>query len=335
MNSKRVLVWAGAATLAASLVAGYLARMHHWNPGLITIEGAVIRRDADAREELPIAGAEVTASEGTKSVSTLSDASGYFALTFKQGIWLRRNVNLTFRHPGYQPLTLSAQIRLRATARTLYVAAMEPIPTPAPTAPGQSESVLSNVRIRYTVNTEKDENIGSAVKTFQVINQGNVPCDHQTPCSPNGLWKASIGSTTLDAGAGNEFRNVRASCIAGPCPFTRIDAGGFIHGGRSVTASAIDWSDTTTFLLEAEVFHTTTNGSVRESYPVLYGRTLNFTLPASEEGVSIEAEMNGAPMVFPLGPDLYLSWANCVVRTNAEAEKSTVYRCELKPGYRF
>ncbi len=77
------------------------------------------------------------------------------------------------------------------------------------------------------------------------------------------------------------------------------------------------------------------SGGVRHSYPVIFERTLNFTLPEREEGVSIEAELNGAPMVFPLGPQLYLSWATCIVRTNAEAEKSTVYRCELKPGYRF
>ncbi len=74
---------------------------------------------------------------------------------------------------------------------------------------------------------------------------------------------------------------------------------------------------------------------MRESYPVIFGQTLNFTLPPTEEGVSIEAELDGTPMVFPLGPDLYLSWATCTARTNREAEKSTVYRCELKPGYRF
>ena len=50
---------------------------------------------------------------------------------------------------------------------------------------------------------------------------------------------------------------------------------------------------------------------------------------------TLEAEINGSPMVFPLGPDPSLSWATCTVRTGAEEEKTTVYRCELKPGYRF
>jgi hypothetical protein len=87
--------------------------------------------------------------------------------------------------------------------------------------------------------------------------------------------------------------------------------------------------------LEAEVFHTAISSTVRESYPVVFGRALSFTLPATEEGVSLEAEVNGAPMVFPIGPALYLSWATCTARTNSEDEKTTVYRCELKAGFRF
>jgi hypothetical protein len=173
------------------------------------------------------------------------------------------------------------------------------------------------------------------VKTFQVVNKGDVPCDHQSPCSPDGRWKATVTSASLDAGADNVFENIRASCIAGPCPFTRIDSSGFIHGGRNIHVSATDWSDTATFLMEAEVLHTAISSNVRELYPVIFGRTLNFTLPPTEEGVSIQAEINGAPMVFPLGPDPYLSWATCTVRTGAEQEKTAVYRCELKPGYRF
>ncbi len=66
--------------------------------------------------------------------------------------------------------------------------------------------------------------------------------------------------------------------------------------------SAIDWSDTSTFLVEAEVFHAAMSSSVRESYPVIFGRSLSFTVPPTQEGVSIEAEIDGTPMVFPLGP---------------------------------
>jgi len=197
----------------------------------------------------------------------------------------------------------------------------------------RQEATVSSIRVRYTEDEESEENIGSVGRTFEVNNVGNVPCRRRAPCSPDGNWKAATGSVSFDAGVGNEFRSVRASCIAGPCPFTHIDSSGFQRGGRTVVASATTWSDTATFLVEGEVFRTSIASSVRYSYPVIFRRMLNFTLPPTEEGVSIEADVNGSPMVFPLGPDLYLSWANCAART--EEDKSTLYRCELKSGFKF
>jgi hypothetical protein len=97
--------------------------------------------------------------------------------------------------------------------------------------------------------------------------------------------------------------------------------------------TARDWSDTTTFLLEAEVFRSMVSQIVHESYPVIFGDGLNFTLPAAAEGVSIEAELDGQTIIFPLGPALLLSWANCNARVNPD--QTRVYRCDLKPGYHF
>jgi hypothetical protein len=108
-----------------------------------------------------------------------------------------------------------------------------------------------------------------------------------------------------------------------------------IDGSRTITAKALNWSDTATFLVEAEVFRAAIGSNVRESYPFIFGTELNFTVPASAEGVSLEAEINGEPMIFPMSPELYLSWAACSVRSNSEAGKSTVYQCDLKPGFRF
>lgn len=310
-------------------------RLHHWQPGSMTIQGAVIRRDSDTRKQTPISGAEVIASDGVTSGSTESDASGYFRLRIPGVAWPGRIVNLTFRRVDYQPLDLQLHAGLKLSSKEIYIAAMIPIPQQTVSASDGRESVISNIRVRYTVNSEAEENIGSAVRTFQVVNHGNVACDGQSPCSPDGRWKASTESLSLDAGPGNEFRDVRVSCIAGPCPFTRIDSSGFANGGRNITVSALDWSETATFLLEAEVYRTAISSNVRESYPVIFGRALNFTVPPTQEGVSIEAEMDGTPMVFPLGPELYLSWATCTTRTSRVEEKSTLYLCELKPGYRF
>jgi hypothetical protein len=72
---------------------------------------------------------------------------------------------------------------------------------------------------------------------------------------------------------------------------------------------------------------------VHESHPVIFGRALNFTLPATAEGVCIQADVAGETVIFPLGPALFLSWANCDATVGRD--QTTVYRCELKPEYQF
>ena len=184
-----------------------------------------------------------------------------------------------------------------------------------------------------TVKATTEANIGSAVKAFEIVNTGNIPCNGKPPCAPGGRWKATLGSLSLDAGEGNEFRNARVSCIAGPCPFTRIELESFSQEHRRFNVSVLNWSDTVTFLLEAEVVHPMTSDMVRETYPVIFGHALNFSLPASAEGPSIEAEVAGDAIVFPLGPDLFLRWADCHMVVDRDQSKN--YRCELKPGYQF
>jgi hypothetical protein len=335
VKRRQAIFWIIFGVVAGATAIGLAVRIHRWSEGTARIRGAVILRDDDSQRELPISDVAVTASDGVTSATTQSNASGYFNLPFRGGVWPGQSVVLSFRHPDYEPLDIKLQSTFKLSAKELYVAAMVPVPVQAGAGPKNPLILVSHIRVRYTVNSTAEVNIGSAVRTFQVVNKGNVRCDRRSTCSPDGNWKASTGSESLDAGVGNEFSNVRASCIAGPCPFTRIDSSGFEHGGRKISVSALNWSDTATFLLEAEVLHTAISSDVRESYPVIFGRALNFTLPATEEGVSLEAEVNGAPMVFPLGPELYLSWATCTARTNNDEEKTTVYQCELKPGYQF
>jgi hypothetical protein len=335
VRRRTAVIWAIVAIVAATAGLAFLVRVRRLRERSIVLHGAVIRRDEDSRRELPIADVVVTASNGVSSVSALSDAEGYFTISYPQILWPGRTVDLSFRRDGYMPFDLQLKSGLRLTTRELYVAALSPLPREPSGAPSGKLSVVSNVKVRYTVNSETVINVGSAVKIFEVDNKRSVPCNRQEPCSPDKNWKAATGSVSLDAGPGNEFRDVRASCIAGPCPFTRIDSSGYSGGGRNITASAIDWSDTATFLVEGEVFHDAISSNVRELYPVIFGQTLHFTLPPTQEGVSIEAEVDGTPMVFPLGPDLYLSWATCAIRNTSDTDKTSVYRCELKPGYRF
>jgi len=320
------VIWALAIAGLAGALAAVLVAIHRAQP--ITIKGAVLSQDPDPQKQLPIADVEITGTDGSTVRSAESDSSGFFSLTLRRGLRRRQPLTLHFRHPGYQPLDLNEFV-----SDQIYLARMVPISHETHVQSDHTDVAVSNIRVRYSVKTTTEADVGSAVKTFQVANVGDVPCKGRHPCSPDGKWKAALSSSSLDAGDGNEFRNARVSCIAGPCPFSRVEFEDLSRGGRKVSVSVRNWSDTTTYLVEAEVVHPMVSDLVRESYPVIFGRALNFSLPLSAEGPSIEAEINGELIVFPLGPDLYLSWADCHARVDKDQAKA--YRCELKPGYRF
>ena len=195
------------------------------------------------------------------------------------------------------------------------------------------EVLLSEVRVRYVMRNLTVVNVGSMAKVFEVPNTGNVPCNQSRPCSPDGKWKAAARGESFDAGEGHEFRNPRVSCIAGPCPFARIGPQTLTGNGRKLNVDVLNWSDTTTFLFEAEVIQARAGDAVHQLYPAIFGRNMSFTLPATAQGPSIEAELNGLAVVFPLGPSLGLSWAACNLQITPDKTKR--YTCELKPGYNF
>jgi hypothetical protein len=301
----------------------------HLRRRTVTLVGAVIIQSADPRKQLPIAGVQIIAAEGRLAVQSTSDSSGLFKLRMRRLLLLgRKGITLRFRHPDYEPLNLYVPISSSITVAKLVAIARLPVIDNA--LPKQT--VASPV-VRYSIKRAAEENVGSAVRAFEVANAGNVPCNGASLCSPDKKWKAAVGTISLDAGAGNEFRNARASCIAGPCPFTKIDTSELEHTGRTIHVSAISWSDTATFLVEAEVVHPMVSDVVRYSYPVVFGGALNFTLPPAAESVSIQADLNGQNIIFPIGPALILAWANCNARSNPD--ETRVYRCELKPGYRW
>ncbi len=294
----------------------------------ISLVGAIVQQDDDPRKQTPISNAEVRLAEDPGDAASRSDLAGYFKLPLPPGVRRGQMITLQFRHPKFQPLDFKTVV-----GDNLYVIRMAPLPA-ADDAPSNLPNVfVTNVLIRYTTETDAQINVGTGVTTFQVPNTGNIPCESKSPCSPDGKWKAAIGSASLDAGQGNVFEDARVFCIAGPCPFTKIETDGFSGGGRNITVSVRNWSDTTTFLFEAEVFRQQVNDIVRESYPVIFGRTFNFSLPANAEGPSLEAELAETPITFPLGPVPNLSWAACTVISSRD--RSKIYRCELKPGFAF
>jgi hypothetical protein len=313
--------------IAVTVAAVYLLRTRKVSPEMF-LQGAVVRQDSDLRKGIPIANVEITAASVFAASECKSDSSGFFRLVLPAGVAPGQRLTLLFRHPDYQAVAISAIADNR-----IYVAHLAPVSHNTTVPVQHPDVVISDVAVRYSVKATAIVNVGSVVKTFQVVNTGNVPCRGQTPCSPDHRWKGSMGSISLDAGQDSEFQNVRVSCIAGPCPFTTIESRNFSKDGRTLKVSALDWSDTATFLLEAEVVRPMVSAVVRELYPVSFGEALNFTVPAGAEGVYLEAEMNEKPLVFPMGPGLLLDWADC--SASVSRGQSQVYRCELKPGYRF
>ena len=291
----------------------------------ITLRGAVMRMSNEPAHEPVISGAEVMVREGPLVFGTKSDNAGAFALTVRRSVIRRRPANLEIRHNGYEPYVIRDP-----AGDQLYVVRLTPLPEAVIDRP---EISISNVSVRYSLKTETSMDVGSGAKVFQVVNKANVPCNLHRPCSPDGKWKAAIATAQLDAGPANEFRNGRVSCIAGPCPFTQIDHDGFSQGGRVMSVTVRDWSDTATYLLQAEAVRRGVSDAIRKSYPVIFERTMNFSLPASAEGTCIEAEVDGKPVVFPIVPNLSVTWADCEMQK--EPENSMLYRCALKPGYQF
>jgi hypothetical protein len=326
---KKIATVAGIAALCVIVaIVAVVTRSHRKKKPAATVQGAVVKQNADTNKESPIADVEVTAANGLAAHEVRSDFSGFFRLTLLPEVTPGQSVILTFHHPDYMPVKMQATV-----GDNLNVIGMVPIHGEVEAALNEKEVIVANVLVRYSIVSTSSDNIGSGVKTFQVVNQGNVSCNGQPPCSPDGRWKAAIGSASLDAGEGNTFQNARVSCIAGPCPFTRIDSDGFSRTARNISVSVRNWSDTTTFLFQAEVFRSATSNLIRVSYPVIFGRSLNFTLPTAAQGPSLEAELDGSQIEFPLGPDPLLSWADCNVRVERNQAKD--FRCELKTGYSF
>src|ERR1017187_2372229 len=69
----------------------------------VTLHGAGVRSGDDPNKQVPIANAEIVASDGFTQVGTKSGVSGGFQLTVRRALIRRHSLVLSFQHPGYQP----------------------------------------------------------------------------------------------------------------------------------------------------------------------------------------------------------------------------------------
>ena len=271
-------LWCGIAVLGAALIS-LLTLRERAKP--VTLTGVVIRQDSDPRKQEPIPGVEIAAAGGLALQGGQSDSSGFFHLTLPSGIKPHQPVTLLFRHPDYKPLT-----QIERAGDMLMLSGCRPfLALPVSCLVAQPSSFLC-VDPVYG----KDLDHHGCWKRRKNIQSGK----HRQPrmqqseaCSPNGEWKATDGTMTVDAGEGNQLHNPRVSCIAGPCPFTKIESVGLAEDGRIFKVKVRDWSDPATFLIEAEVVHAMYAENVRQSYPAILGRALDFSAPGDAEGVSL------------------------------------------------
>jgi hypothetical protein len=313
---RRLARWGGPIAVLVGVVVFVLTRPRDET----FITGAVVAADSDLNKQRPIAQALIQVVAGASSGQTMSDAAGFYRVRLTPRVVPGQEVTIRAGHRDYRPFEETTsdpnQIHL---VRLVPLAADPSGPSVTPTI------TIGNVRVRYALKSSSAVEVGSVTRTFQVENAPNVPCNNREPCSPDGKWKATLGSFSLDAGENKQFRNARVSCLAGPCPFTRIDSDGFSRGGRVISGAILNWGDTVTYLVEGEVVQTMVSDLIRHSYPMIFGRTMSFTLPPSAQGPSIEAEVDGTAIVFPLGPKLLLSWATCRLETGSD--QTRLHRC--------
>ena len=339
MAAKQKLVFGVAMGVAALGVAILAARLLKIGPlpnplGPVTLMGAVLRQDDDPKNQTPLSNVEITAVDGSLTVRGQSDSSGFFELTIRPGVPTRRRITLKFQYAGYKPVELAAP----RSANRLYIIRMQPRGQSSKGKKSSERPIekitrIKDVRIRYLSKDQSTVSAGTVAKQFEIPNIGNIPCDKLQPCSPDGKWRAAANLISLDAPAGDEFQNVSVSCVAGPCPFTKVEPDRISSRRSQIRVNVLNWSDTTDFLVEADISRNVLTDKVHHSYPFIVGQTMNFALPQGSEGLSIEANLDGQDLVFPIGPDLILTWATCGVETPAAG--SRLYRCQLKPGYAF
>src|SRR5579864_7199670 len=143
----------------------------HLKRRMVTLAGAVTTKSSDPRKQLPIAGVQVSAADGRLAVQSTSDASGLFKLRMRRLLLLgRRGITIRFRHPDYEPLNLYVPI-----SGSITVAEMVPIARPPITDDNQPKQIVAHPVVRYSVKRAAEENVGSAVRSFEVVTPGTCP----------------------------------------------------------------------------------------------------------------------------------------------------------------
>src|SRR5579864_6335097 len=168
-GTKKALPWIFAAAIILGIAAVVIIQLRHRKP--LVLRGAVTVNSSDSRKEVPIADVVVSVSNDVAQGTGKTDASGYFSITLPPSVRRGHSIILRFRHPDYLPLDQRDFV-----GDQLYVSHLAPRPRPPMTGARGPETTVGNLKVRYSIKNFTVISVGSAVKTFQVENRGNVPC---------------------------------------------------------------------------------------------------------------------------------------------------------------
>ena len=177
--------------VATVIVFSLLLRIFHAAQPL-TIKGAIIVSSDDVNKRAPIPGVWISVEGDSENQHAFSSPTGFFELNLGKRVKSDQLLILQFRHPQYLPTDVTT-----LATDGLFVARLAPIAEFGATAPSVAPTVVSNIKVRYTVKTTTMLNVGSTLKIFHVVNVGSVPCAGHYPCSPDEKWQATVGSATL------------------------------------------------------------------------------------------------------------------------------------------
>ena len=175
----------------------------------------------------------------------------------------------------------------------------------------------------------------TGVKTFQIQIMGNIPCNGST-LFPGRQMEGGNQFRVPGCGRGKRFPKCQGFLYCGPLPFhAELIMTAFPREGATSRSPCAIGRIRPHSCFRRRCSDPQISDLVRMTYPIILGTSLNFTLPPTAEGPSVEAELNGENIIFPLGPDpcFELGRLQCQRAKGNNGQK--FYRCELNAGYQF
>ena len=87
-----------------------VVRLRRHRSAPLVIQGAIVAYSPETEKRSPIEDVEVDATNGVAVRATTSDFSGFFQLTLGADVEPGQSIVLTFRHPDYLPVNMTAVV---------------------------------------------------------------------------------------------------------------------------------------------------------------------------------------------------------------------------------